>query len=65
MDDLLNIRNTNWFLSNYDNDVTVNAIVGKKNKETFGVFHKLDSHFKNDDTEYYEFVKNHFLYNMV
>ena len=57
VDDLLNIRSKNWFLSNYDNDVTVNAIVGKKNKETFGVFHKLDSHFKNDDTEYYEFVK--------
>lgn len=57
VDDLLNIRNKNWFLSNYDNDVTVCAIVGKKTKEKFGVFHKLDSHFKNDTAEYYEFVK--------
>lgn len=57
VDDLLNIRNKNWFLSNYDNDVTVNAIVGKKTKENLGVFHKLDSHFKNEHSEYYEFVK--------
>ncbi|WP_281638270.1 DUF262 domain-containing protein [Flavobacterium marginilacus] len=57
VDDLLNIRNKNWFLSNYDNDVTVNAIVGQKTNEKSGVFNKLNSHFENDSNSYYEFVK--------
>ncbi|MCB9251731.1 MAG: DUF262 domain-containing protein [Flavobacteriales bacterium] len=57
VEDLLNIRYKNWFLSNYDNDVTVNAIVGQKSKENSGVFKKLDLHFKNDTIEYYDFIK--------
>jgi hypothetical protein len=57
IDDLVNIRNKNWFLSNYDNDVTVNSIVGQKTNEKSGVFNKLNSHFHDDTNSYYEFVK--------
>ncbi len=57
IDDLLNIRSKNWFLSNYDNDVTVQSIVGKESKENSGVFQKLNHYFKNENEIYYEFVK--------
>lgn len=60
IDDLLNIRSKNWFLSNYDNDVTVQSIVGKDSKEIInGVFSILDNYFKKDDNSYFEYVKNH------
>lgn len=60
IDDLLNIRSKNWFLSNYDNDVTVQSIVGKDSKEIInGVFSILDNYFNNDDNCYFEYVKNH------
>jgi hypothetical protein len=57
INDLLNIRSKNWFLSNYDNDVTVQSIVGKQLNENSGVFQKLNHYFKNEKDLYYEFVK--------
>lgn len=57
IEDLLEIRNKNWFLSNYDNDVTVQSIVGKESNENSGVFHKLNHYFKNEKDLYYDFVK--------
>ena len=60
IDDLLSIRSKNWFLSNYDNDVTVQSIVGKDSKEIInGVFSILDNYFKNDEHSYFEYVKDH------
>ncbi|MFV8356844.1 GmrSD restriction endonuclease domain-containing protein [Flavobacterium sp. XS1P32] len=57
IDDLLNIRSKNWFLSNYNNDVTVQSIVGKESIENSGVFQKLNHYFKNEHDLYYDFVK--------
>ncbi|MFN8274773.1 MAG: DUF262 domain-containing protein [Flavobacteriaceae bacterium] len=57
LDDLLNIKQKNWFLSNYGNDTTVNAIVGLRNNDNSGVFQKLQTNFEKDSEFYYEFVK--------
>ena len=49
LDDLKNISTRNWFLADYSNDVTMKAMLG--------TIEKLDEHFKNENTEYYQFVK--------
>jgi hypothetical protein len=49
LNDLENIRSRNWFLADYSNDVTIKAMLG--------TIEKLDEHFKNDNTEYYQFAK--------
>jgi uncharacterized protein with ParB-like and HNH nuclease domain len=49
LDDLKNVSNRNWFLAYYSNDVTIKAMLS--------TIEKLDEHFKNDNTEYYQFVK--------
>lgn len=49
LDDLKNVSTRNWFLADYSNDVTIKAMLG--------TIEKLDEHFKNDNTEYYQFVK--------
>jgi hypothetical protein len=57
VDDLLNIKEKNWFLSNYGNDITIKAIVGQKTNANSGVFRKLHASFEKESELYYEFVK--------
>ena len=49
LEDLENINGQNWFLADYSNDVTVRAMLG--------AIKKLEEHFKEDSSEYYQFVK--------
>lgn len=56
VEDLLDIRNKQWFLLNYQNDVTIKSIVGIDDKS--GVFNLLSNVFNSDENKYYEYVKN-------
>ncbi len=56
IEDLLEIRDKQWFLLNYQNDVTIKSIVGIDKKS--GVFNLLFKEFKSDDNKYFDYVKN-------
>lgn len=49
LEDLTDINQKKWFLTDFSNDVTVKAMIGTINK--------LHEHFKEDKTDYYQFVK--------
>jgi len=49
VDDLLNIKEKKWFLSDFSSDVTVKALIG--------TIYKLDEYFGSDNNKYYHFVK--------
>ncbi|HHX70081.1 MAG TPA: DUF262 domain-containing protein [Gallicola sp.] len=49
VEDLLNIKEKKWFLSDFSSDVTVKALIGTINK--------LDEYFGSDNNKYYHFVK--------
>ncbi len=49
LDDLVGIDQKNWFLTDFADDVTVKAMIGTINK--------LEYHFKNENVEYYQFIK--------
>jgi len=59
IDDLLNITRKNWFLSNYNHDVTVKSIVGNLNEKAVnGAFPIIHKHFSNDTNSYFDYVLN-------
>ena len=59
LEDLLELKDKNWFLANYQNDVTVQSIVGySKDKSRTGAFPIIHQHFKDDETNYFDFVKD-------
>lgn len=49
LDDLLNIKDKTWFLTDFADDVTIKSILKTINK--------LHENFKDDDKKYYQFVK--------
>lgn len=59
LEDLLELKDKNWFLANYQNDVTVQSIVGySEDKSRRGAFPIIHQHFKDDKTNYFDFVKD-------
>lgn len=56
IDDLLGIRHKSWFLSNYNKDTTINAIVGDDN--TIGAFETIHKHLKTETINYFDFVSH-------
>jgi len=56
IDDLLGIRHKSWFLSNYNKDTTINAIVGDEN--TKGAFETIHKHLKTETINYFDFVSS-------
>lgn len=59
IDDLLNITRKNWFLSNYNHDVTVKSIVGSLDgKDVNGAFPIIHKHFADDSNNYFDYVLN-------
>lgn len=59
IDDLLNTTRKNWFLSNYNHDVTVKSIVGSiGEKAVNGAFPIIHKHFFNDTNSYFDYVLN-------
>lgn len=59
IDDLLNITRKNWFLSNYNHDVTVKSIVGNLNEKVVnGAFPIIHKYFSNDTNSYFDYVLN-------
>ncbi|AVR47042.1 hypothetical protein C7S20_18310 [Christiangramia fulva] len=61
-DDLINLSQKNWFLSNYRNDTTVKSIVGNDEETSeslmTGTFPILHKYFKDEKEKYYDYVKN-------
>jgi hypothetical protein len=49
IEDLIGIKEKTWFLTDFAGDVTVKAMLGTINK--------LQEHFKDDNNNYYQFVK--------
>jgi uncharacterized protein with ParB-like and HNH nuclease domain len=60
IDDILDIANKNWFLSNYKHDVTIQSIVGKTSSdgEDCGAFPIMHKRFANENNEYFAYIKN-------
>ncbi len=54
LEDLIDIRNKQWFLLNYQNDVTIKSIVGAN--KTSGVFNILNNIFSKDESKYFDYV---------
>jgi uncharacterized protein with ParB-like and HNH nuclease domain len=55
IDDLIELRDKQWFLANYANDVTVKSIAGINNNT--GAFNLLNKAFSNDENLYFDFIK--------
>lgn len=55
VDDLIDIKNKQWFLLNYQNDVTIKSIIGIDNDS--GVFNLLTKVFSTDNKNYFDYVK--------
>ncbi len=53
--DLLEIQNKQWFLSNYENDVTIKSIIGKDDNS--GVFRLSNKMFEKDERMYFDYIK--------
>lgn len=58
MADLEQITSKNWFLSNYEHDVTVKSMVGDtRAKNINGLFPILNFNFRNDHNQYFDYLK--------
>lgn len=55
VNDLIDIKNKQWFLLNYQNDVTIKSIIGVDNDS--GVFNLLTKVFSTDNKNYFDYVK--------
>ena len=57
VEDIKNISEKTWFLSNYKNDVTIKSIVGDLGKGN-GAFSIIHRHFKDETNTFFDFVKS-------
>lgn len=56
IEDLLDIRNKIWFLSNFSLDVTISSIVGDKERKS--IFQLFEDKFSNSPEKYFDYIKS-------